>query len=538
MFKKKIRFTILISVVLFLAISCTSESIKTSPGTYEDLLQFFQEFREFQVPDIKDGIPDYSPGAMAEQAAGLKVLQGKLAAMDISNWPVSQQVDYHIVRAELNGLEFYHRILKPWSRDPVFYLFSQGGAGPVAYGRPRLSELPMSGEDLEVLKQRLVAVPSLFEQARINLTNASGDLALIALHFLKDEILIYENLGARLKDHHPDLLPLVDNALASVRSYGDWLEENKSSMTAPAGIGKENYNWYLKNVQLVPYTWDELMPSLMHEYEYAIAALKLEENKNRDLPPLKLISSNEESHEKWVKTEEFMNRFIQENEIYTVPEYIEHYNPGTWWNTPGEGHDRDFFEQCRDRNMLAEVVHNYLGHNLDGLRHSRDDRPIRGQRRLYAIDMIRSEGVAYGMEELMRLAGMYEEDPRGLEIHYAMKAFRVARGLADLKIHNHEFDLLESIQFCYDKTPNEWMLIDGFEGWYEMQTSLRFTGWHMGFNLGKIQLFKLIQDGAEVRGEDFVLADFLDEFFASGMIPFSLTRWEITGLTDEMEKLW
>ena len=233
-----------------------------------------------------------------------------------------------------------------------------------------------------------------------------------------------------------------------------------------------------------------------------------------------------------------MNNFVQENEIYTVPEYIEHYNPGTWWNTPGEGHDRDFFEQSRDRNMLAEVVHNYLGHNLDGLRHSRDDRPIRGERRLYAIDMIRSEGVAYGMEELMRLAGMYEEDPRGLETHYAMKAFRVARGLADLKIHRHDFDLMESIQFCYDKTPNEWMLIDGFEGWYEMQTSLRFTGWHMGFNLGKIQLFKLIQDGAEVRGEDFVLADYLDEFFASGMIPFSLTRWEITGLTDEMEKLW
>jgi len=533
---KKSCFVIPIVIVLSM-ITCTPENAKTTSGKYEDLLEIFQEFRAFQVPDIIDGVPDYSPAAMEKQARGLTLLQQRLASMDISNWPVSQQVDYHIVRAEMNGLEFYHRILKPWERDPVFYLFSQGGAGPAAYGRPELSHMPMSGEDLKVLGQRLRAVPFLLEQARTNLSNASGDLALIALYFLKDEILLYENLHARLKDHHPDLIPAVEDALASVKAYGIWLEENKYSMTAPAGIGKENYNWYLKNVQLVPYTWDEIMPALTHEYEQAITALTLEKNKNRKLPPLELVQSNEEYHRRWREAEEFMNKFVRDNEIYTIPDYIEHYDPGTWWNTPGSGHALDFFEQCRDRNMLAEVTHNYLGHNLDGLRHTRDDRPIRREERLYAIDMMRSEGIAYGMEELLRHAGMYDENPRGLEIHYTMKAFRVARGLADLKLHSLEFDLMESIEFCYDMTPNGWMLKDGFEAWYEMQTSLRFTGWHMGFNLGKIQLFKLIKDGAQVRGDEFVLAEFMDEFFASGMIPFSLTRWELTGLTDEMEKL-
>ena len=152
--------------------------------------------------------------------------------------------------------------------------------------------------------------------------------------------------------------------------------------------------------------------------------------------------------------------------------------------------------------------------------------------------MIRSEGVAYGFEEFLRLAGMYEKRPRGREIHFIMKAFRVTRGLADLKLHSNEFNLMESIQFCYDKTPRGWMLKDGFEVWYEMQTTLRFPGWHMGFNLGKIQLFNLIEDGARVRGDDFVLRDFLDEFFTAGMIPFSLTRWEMTGLTDEINQLW
>ncbi len=29
-----------------------------------------------------------------------------------------------------------------------------------------------------------------------------------------------------------------------------------------------------------------------------------------------------------------------------------------------------------------------------------------------------------------------------------------------------------------------------------------------------------------------------DEFFEYGLIPFSLIRWEMTGATDEIEKLW
>jgi hypothetical protein len=34
----------------------------------------------------------------------------------------AQLVDLHIVRAEMNGLDFFHRVTRPWARDPVFYL--------------------------------------------------------------------------------------------------------------------------------------------------------------------------------------------------------------------------------------------------------------------------------------------------------------------------------------------------------------------------------------------------------------------------------
>ena len=51
------------------------------------------------------GVPDYTPASMKAQWRGLKQFQDRLANFNIVSWPVSQQVDYHIVRAEMNGLE-------------------------------------------------------------------------------------------------------------------------------------------------------------------------------------------------------------------------------------------------------------------------------------------------------------------------------------------------------------------------------------------------------------------------------------------------
>jgi len=82
------------------------------------------------------------------------------------------------------------------------------------------------------------------------------------------------------------------------------------------------------------------------------------------------------------------------------------------------------------------------------------------------------------------------------------------------------------------------MIKDGHEVWYEMQTTLRTPGWHMGMAVGQSQLMKLITDQAFHLGEDFNLGKFMDEFLAAGMIPISLIRWEMTGLDDEIKKLW
>ena len=50
------------------------------------------------------------------------------------------------------------------------------------------------------------------------------------------EIAYHRMLRDDLREHHPELSEDADAALAAVVGYGEWLEKNQSTMTAPAGV--------------------------------------------------------------------------------------------------------------------------------------------------------------------------------------------------------------------------------------------------------------------------------------------------------------
>ena len=548
MYKQIHLFIYVISLIILIVISsaCSSEKnstiTRTTSQKYEDLVVLFQEFREFQKPKVVDGIPDYTATAMEEQRLGLKQFQDQLAAMDISAWPVSQQVDFHLVRAEMNGLEFYHRVLRPWSRDPCFYLPSQGGAGPVIDINLRIPEsLPLTEEKQDEFRQKLRAVPEIYEQAKLNLAEGAKDFAIMAIRSAKEESEDYQNLANRLAEYHPDLAEEATRAQEAVEGYGIWIEENMDRMTAKAGVGKENYNWWLKNVHLFPYTWEDCLDVVEREDNRVITFLKLEENRNRNLPPLKPVSSQEEYKQSVKNSLENVMKFLKENEIFTVQDYltIDDYF-GTWHNfdNPWPEH-HDYFFNFSHRESLPEETHECVGHFFDHLRHQRDNRPIRGVRRLYEIDWIRSEGFAFGLEELLMHAGYLDTRPRRARgVVYEQAAFRTCRALADLRMHSHDFTLEEAMNFAVKCAPHGELLEDSPHLHYEMQTTLRYVGWHMGMVVGKAQFMKLIRDRAKQLGNAFNLRQFMDEYLAAGMIPMSLIRWEMTGFEDEIKKLW
>ncbi len=103
----------------------TAALLVTAPasaaGTYDDLVGLFREWQAFERPALRDGAPDYTAPTLARKHAELRAYQSRLAALDPAAWPKEQRIDYELVRAQMNGLDFDLRVLQPWARDPAYY---------------------------------------------------------------------------------------------------------------------------------------------------------------------------------------------------------------------------------------------------------------------------------------------------------------------------------------------------------------------------------------------------------------------------------
>lgn len=520
----------------------TGGALAQYSGDYEDLVSLFHEFRAFGEPEVVGGLPDYTVAAIEKQARELKGYQARLAAIDPRRWPIPEQVDYHLVRAEMNGLEFRHRVLKPWALDPGFYNDRMPHVG-------RGLNFPIADGELAEFRARLASVGRFFEQAKRNLSDLSmvaADLGTVAVLSLGDSRASFESLAARAAVDQPELVSDIEGALGAIDDYVEWIEANKPKMTARAGVGKENYNWLLKNVYLFPYTWDDVRTIVELEDNRVIAFGRLEENRNRNTPRLKPVASQEEYRESIREAVDHIMNFLREGEIFSLDlikvsdEYFrsrfEH--KGYFLDQPWpEKHD--YFFNFSHREAVMENTHELVGHHFDELRAEVAERPIRRGRRPYKIGTARGEGFAFALEELLMHAGYLDgRSPRGREIAYEQAAFRTVRALSDIYMHNQEWTYEEAYAFCVANAPHGELLDGSHHLWYELDTTLRGVGHHMLMVVGKVQFMKLFRDRAQQLGDEFVLRDFMDEFLASASIPMSLIRWEMTGYTDEIETLW
>ena len=524
---------------------------------YTDLVSLFGEFRSFQqggsgniqsysksgwILSGLDVVPDFSAAAMAEKYGELRTYQERLESIDPTDWEIAQQVDYHLVRAEMNGHEFQHRVLSPWSRDPGFY-------NDVIAELADAGEVPLQEDEAEDLQSRLGSIPDLVQQAKENLNDFSvlaADLATLAVLSIGDTRSSYETLARNLTVHHPELVADVESALIAIDDYEEWILANEYRMTGSAGVGKENYDWLLRNVYLFPYSWDDIRTIVELEDNRVITFQRLEENRNRDVPALRPVQSQAEYREGIEEAVAHVLSFLRDEEIFTMEDYLE---PDDYYETrySAKGYfldepwpeTHDYFFNFSHREAVMENTHELVGHHFDRLRAERDNRPIRGGERPYKISTARDEGLAFAFEELLMHAGYLDgRNPHGREVTYEQAAFRTVRALSDIYMHSGDWSLDEATQFCIDNAPHGELLEGSHHLWFELDTTLRGVGHHMLMVLGKVQFMKLMRDRANQLGDDFVLRDFLDEVYASGQIPWSLIRWEITGYDDEVSQLW
>ena len=509
------------------------------PATDESLEELFDAWRTFEAPAFIDGVPDYGAEAMATQAEALEDWFTRLAAVGDDGLDTSSQIDWHLVRAEMNGLDFDHRVRRPWARDPAFYVWiypAQSDVpaheGPVIHGWIDLWTYsdPPSSEEAQELAERIGNIPRLLDAARGNLTGNARDLWHAGIRSFRGQAQDLDAYGARVAGILPDLDSAITDARVASTAFADWLEETLDTKTGPSGVGKDNYTWYMQNVHLVPYSWEEQVTLMKRELARAHSSLRLEEHRNRDLPELPRIQSPEEYDRRLNEAVTTYMEFLDAGDIHSIEPWMDPalraVNGRFTQAAPDE--IRNFFNEVNYRDPL--VMRTHMHHWIELARMREDPHPsrIRSTPALSNIWDARSEGLATGVEEMMMHAGLFDGRPRSRELVWIMLAQRAARALSGLYLHGNEFTMEEAVAHAMEWTPRGW-LPDGDLVRGEQHLYLRQPGYGTSYLSGKIQIEELMAEYAIQEGESFTVSGFFDAFFDAGVIPVTLTRWEMIG---------
>ena len=515
--------------------------------TYAQLLALFTEWRAFAEPPRIDGIPDYTPATNSRRLVALEAMQVRLAAIDTAGWSIPEQVDWHLVRAEMNGMRYHLTVLQPFARDPAYYASvrpeesdTPAEEGPTIHGAVRLwkyavwprtvldTPRALSAEEAARLAAELRPVPALLRQARVNLAGANArDLWVGGVRAFEEQAEVLEQLRGKVAGTSAELTRTVEAAHGATLAFAQWLRDETPRRTGPSGIGKDQYTWYLRNVLLMPLSWEDEVTITRRELMRAHASLRLEETRNASLPPMPVAESPAAYAALQERAIGRMMRFVNEKRFTTAEPWFER---ALRERMPGFSPEstRNFFSQGNHRDPLPLWSH--LWHWWDNMRIrvAPHPSPIRRTPLLYNVWMSRAEGMATVMEEWMMHAGLYDDSPRSREIVWIMLAARAARGLGNLYAHSNEYTMAQAADFHVAWTPRGWMRRDPLLG-FEQHLYLRQPGYGAAYVTGGRLMEEAMAQRARQLGSAFTMQRFFDEVNDAGMIPASLIHWELTG---------
>ena len=521
-------------------------------SSHQQLVSLFAEWRTFNHPAIVHGRPDYGAVAMASKATGLASFKQRLAAIDTNGWSASEKGDYRLVEAEMNGLDFVLHVLTPWSRDPGFYqtIFPEMSDVPAHEGpsaEPNIDlykyKWPLGKTDDARLAELMAAVPALLADAKVNLAGsqahdlwAYGDRAFTgqakSLADLEAGTLTLNDLEGRrtvsLNGASSRLKAAVRAARLASEDFAGWVKSEAPKRTGASGVGKDNYNWFLKHVLLSEFDYDQQVVLLQRELDRALASMRLEEVRNRAAPPITEISDPAAYKRMSLAREEHFYRLLVDAGFAEDKPYYRSALFGQVGDyTPPE--QRNFFTHVTALDPLPLSSHQFHWVELARLKHEPHPSPIRDTPPLFNIYAERSEGLATAMEEILMQAGLYDDEPHGRELVWIMLANRAARGLASLRVQANEIGLAEAGKYHAGWTPRGWSDANSALVGFEQLLYLRQPGYGPSYVVGKASFDRLLATAshqAEVEHRPFVAKDVFAALWASAIVPPAIIQDE------------
>jgi hypothetical protein len=533
----------------------------------DDLARDFWNWRALEQPLSSDDIPrlerpaawlpDWSPGAVANYRQQIEEFESRWKNLDPSMSPVPRQVDYRLLGSAIARVYWELDLVRNWQRNPLFYLDQSLGA----YFHLLLPPPPFDSIRTRHIVETLSSIPRTIASAKVNLRRPVRPFASLALDELKD-------IRPRLLNSVHQLKPLLaasgprdldsatERAIEALESYRDWLTERLASMPTGTAVGRDAYIFFLKKVALTPYTPEQLLAIGRGEWTRSVAFQSYEEHRNMGQPQLQLFKDQAEQIAREEKEESAVRRYLEAKDILTVPAWVQHYlfvaipkyleplsgiaesddftgpsrmkdNGIRYIAAPSS--DLSYFARADAEDPRTGIVHEGVpGHYFQLSLSWANPDPIR--RHYY--DSGANEGLGFYAEEMMLEAGLFDDSPRTREIIYNFMRLRALRVEVDIKLALGEFTIEQGAEYLRRMVP-----MDVSTAHAEAAFFASTPGQAISYQIGKVQILKLLADVRQQEQAQFSLRRFHDFLWVNGNVPICLQRWQLLNLKDDVEAL-
>ena len=532
----------------------------------DDLARDFWAWRASEQPVSFDDIPrlerpaawvpDWSPATVAGYQEQLEAFEGRWKKIDASAWSVPRQVDYRLMGSAIARVRWELKVLQVWQRNPEFYVEQSVGA----YFEALLPPPPFDAARSRQVVAILGAFPSILDSGKKNLTKPVGPFARLAQADL-------QNVRAALLQSVHELKPLLDpaaardldatteKAIVALESYRDWLAQHLPTMSASTAVGRDGYVFFLKNVALLPFEPEQLLAMGNQEWARAVASQTYEEHRNLGLPPLPLFQDEGAQIARAEKDELAIRRYMEDKDILSVPAWVRHYRLahmppylasiqlGETDDFTGPSRLQDdcfryinppsphlgYFALATAKDTRPDMVHEGVpGHYFQLALSWANPDPIR--RHYY--DSGPNEGIGFYAEEMMMHAGLFDDSPRTREVVWNFMRLRALRVEVDVKLALGQFTIDQAADYLTKAVPMDAVTAHG-----EASNFASTPGQAISYQIGKLQISRLLADARRQKGDRFSLRPFHDFVWQNGNVPLALQRWEYLGLRDEVDAL-
>jgi hypothetical protein len=467
---------------------------------------------------------------------------------------VADRVDVRLLRSALNRVTWELDVLRTWTQPSAYV---EAALGPVfdvllppGVDAARLAEVAR-------FLRNVPAVVAAAEEVLPGVAQAElADVAVSALEGIRERL---DQVVSALARAVPDA-PVLDELRAVAAAGADALErlrdvllEMRPGLPRWQPVGRDAFNAFLRDVACIPMDADSLMAIGVREYQRASVLERLEAHRHRHRPAPHLPADVLSQVARHAEDETAVRAFLEAEGLLSQPATLRHYlnvpipdyltplsflgvtddltslaNPDGAATSyiPDPAPDLPYFDAANATDPRAGIVHE--GVHAQQLALSwKHPRPVR--RRYY--DSAANEGIAFYNEEMTLAAALFDDAPHTRTVIYNFMRLRALRVQIDIGLATGAMSIAQARESLRTLIPVDEETADQ-EAVFFAQT----PGQAMSYQIGKTQILALLADAAIARPE-LTLRELHDSLWLNGNVPIALQRWELLGLTDELDAI-